>query len=228
MNTIPVTISDNFLNNPNDIRNWALSLKYTSPEDGKYPGERTECLSNIDNEYYRYINRSILSLFFPSNTPTGWSATTRFQKIHNLEKEGWIHQDESVQITAIIYLSMDDPQVNRGTSLYNLKKGIIHPINSPSVRELYNKELPKHYKTGKIEENVYKKRTEWEKRTFTKVLDINDKYNRLIAFDPVIFHANNIVNTSKLNERLTLISFFYGIQNPNNFPIPRYKQTPMM
>lgn len=227
MNTVPVTILDNFLNDPYGIRDFGLSLEYSQAERGNYPGKRTECLSTIHPEYYKYINRTILSLFFPSEPPPTFNAQTQFHLTQNLEKSGWIHQDPNVQITALIYLSNNDPGVNRGTSLYNLKPGIIHPYNSQEEKELYF-EMPQHYLTGKITDKVYKARTQWEEKTFNKTLDIKDKFNRLIAFDPSIFHSNNVANTPELNERLTLISFISGISSPFNFPIPRCKQSPQI
>jgi hypothetical protein len=223
MITVPTTILDNFLDNPKDIRNFGLKLKYTQAELGNYPGKRTECLSQIHPEYYNYINTTILSLFFPSEPIPTWDAITQFHLTKNLEKTGWIHQDPNIQITALIYLSNDDPSVNRGTSFFELKSGLISPFNNKGERSLYNY-MPKHYLTGKIDQEVYEIKTKWEEKTFNKTLNIKDKFNRIIIFDPSTFHANNIANTPELNERLTLISFIYGISSPFNFPIPRSKQ----
>jgi len=227
VNTIPVTILDNFLSNPNDVKNFSLNLEYTQAKFGNYPGKRTECLSKIHPEYYRYINTSILSIFFPSNPPPTWDALTQFHLTQNLEKTGWIHQDPNIQITALIYLFDENPSINRGTSLFELKPGLISPFNNKEEKNLYN-HMSKHYLTGKISQEIYEMKTKWEKNTFNKILNIKDKFNRILIFDPSIFHANNIVNTPELNERLTLISFIKGISSPFNFPIPRLKQTPMI
>ena len=227
MITVPITILDNFLHNSKSVRNFGLKLKYNQAELGNYPGKRTECLSNIHPEYYSYINTLILSLFFPSKPLPTWQAHTQFHLTQNLEKTGWIHQDDNVQITALIYLSDDDPNVNRGTSFFELKPGLISPYNTKKEKDLYN-HMPEHYLTGKIPQEIYKMKTEWEEKTFNKILNVKDKFNRILIFDPSTFHANNIANTPELNERLTLISFIKGISSPFNFPIPRSRQLHQM
>jgi hypothetical protein len=221
MTTIPVTILDDFLDNPNEVREWALSLEYQKSKKGNYPGKRSKFLDEIHPPFYDYINKKILNLFFPSS-PASWVSETEFHISTNLEKTGWIHQDPN-HITAIIYLSPEEPGVNRGTSLYKLKQNKLHPYNSPEESTLIQ-HMPNHYLTGKISEEVFNLKNDWEKNTFDKILDIPDKFNRLIAFDPYTYHANNNITSKESPDRLTLITFINEISHPANFPIPRSKQ----
>lgn len=224
MTTIPVTILDNFLDNPNFIRDWALSLKYEKAKHGNFPGGRSKCLSTLHPFFYDFLNKKILNLFFP-NTPVTWEAQTYFHLSKNIEKTGWIHQDNK-QITSIIYLSPEDSNVNRGTSLYELKPNKIHAYNSHKESTL-NQHMPDHYLTGNINEEVYNLKNNWENNTFNKILDIQDKFNRLICFDPYTLHANNNIISKSSKDRLTLITFINSISHPSNFPIPRSKQIPL-
>ena len=46
---IPTSCIDNFYDDPDSIRDFALSLDYHYPnEEEFYPGMRTKCLSEID------------------------------------------------------------------------------------------------------------------------------------------------------------------------------------
>ena len=222
MITVPVTVLDDFLDNPNAIRNFALSLNYTQSPIGNYPGGRTECISQIHSPFYSYVSKKILNLFFPTELKTGTSSMY-FHLSKDTEGTGWIHQDNA-QITSIIYLSPEDLEINRGTSLYKLKENKFSPFNTPQENSIVNY-MPDHYLTGKIDEKTHRVKNNWEEITFDKILDIPDRFNRLICFDPATYHANNNIKSPNSPDRLTLITLFYKISHPSNFPIPRSKQT---
>lgn len=222
MITIPITILDDFLDNPKTIREFGLSLNYSQSPMGNFPGKRTKCISTIHPPLFEYISKKTLSLFFP-NSPITWEATMYFHLSKDLEKTGWIHQDP-FQITSLIYLSPPTPNVNRGTSLYKLLSNKFHPYNSPKESDIY-KNMPSHYITDKISQETYNKKSQWEEKTFHKILDIPDMFNRLICFDPSTYHANNNIKSPNSQDRLTLITFYNNLSHPSNFPIPRSKQT---
>ena len=221
---IPTTILDNFLDNPDDIKEWALTLNFQSPTDNVYPGKRTECLSNIFHPFFHLLNNKILSLLFPFSPPPSYSANTYFQYISDFEGSGWVHQDHN-QITALIYLSPPDPNINRGTSMYKLKKGTIHPLfHTYNIPNFFDKRK-KHYLSGKINNETLLEKDKFEKNTFEKILDVKDEYNRLLVFDPKIYHTNNSFSSPSSTKRLTLISFIDNIVSPYSFPSIRSKQT---
>ena len=138
---VPVTILDNFLDNPDTIRDWGLSLPYTSSSEGRWPGKRTECLSIIHPPLFDYINRKVLSLFFEN--PLEYKCGLAFQLMEDYPGTGWVHQDGSL-FTYIIYLSPEN-EINCGSSLYELKPNKIHNINSS--KDLSDNNLRnEHYK----------------------------------------------------------------------------------
>lgn len=225
MTTVPVTILDNFLDNPDDIREWASTLEYSPAPNNNYPGVRTECLSRIFPSFYQYINSKILSLFFPldyESPPTEFTALTQFHYTPDLQDTGWIHQDPN-HITALIYLSPPDPNVNRGTSIYKLKKGIINSHYLIQNDPKFFQNMKNHYIDSKMDNETSLKKKNYEENTFEKILDIKDEYNRLIVFDPKCYHANNQVNSSISPGRLTMISFINNVSSPKGFPITRSK-----
>lgn len=216
MTSIPISITDNFLQNPYNFKEWGLNLKYSSSPINNYPGKRTECLSKIHPFLYKNINEQILSLYFPQ-IPEKWTAKTHFHLISpkDFKGTGWIHQDPN-QITSIIYLS-SNPNSNEGTSLYELNFNRLHPYNT-----LNDQQIPylmrENYKNSSLSKEKQKFKDEWDVENFTKILDISSKFNRLLSFDPSTFHSNNFTSSS---ERLTLISF---IDNVFSSPTIRSKQ----
>lgn len=221
MVTIPVTILDNFLENPNSIRDWGLSLPYTSSPDGRWPGKRTDCLSLIHPPLHDFINRKVLSLFF-EETPKTYITKQYFQLIENYQGEGWVHQDPNL-FTYLIYLSKED-KVNCGTSLYTLKPNKVHNINSP--QDLNNLSLKTHHhETASISPEVQKIKNHYLSSNYNKTLDVKDMYNRLLCFSSEQFHSANYFNNDK-TPRLTLIGFVYNTSK-SNIPILRSKQITM-
>lgn len=218
MNTIPVTILDNFLDNPDALRNFALTLEYFSSPKGNYPGKRTICLSNINPTFFNFINKKILNLFFPDTTQIEFNAFTQFHLSKSHQKIGYIHQDSEMQITAIIYLSPFNPYTNNGTSFFNLKKDKFLPSD-----HVYN-DMPDYYLEKNTPNKILLRKEKWEKENFNKVMDVKDEYNRLLAFDPSIWHANNATPSSSSLDRLTLITFISTINSSFNYPVTRNKQ----
>lgn len=216
MTTIPVTILDNFLDNPSSIRDWGLSLPFSLSPDGRWPGKRTECLSKIHPYLFSYINKKVLSLFF--ETPPQYKSILNFQLIEDYEGEGWIHQDQPNLITYIIYLSKED-EINCGTSLYDLKPTFPHPITS--IEDMKTTSLRRTHHQTKVASPHIQKFQNNEKFKYTKTLDIKDKYNRVLCFpSPQLHSANNFSN--KITSRLTLVGFISDL-GTNLTPILRSK-----
>jgi len=221
MTTIPLTILDDFLDNPNTIRDWGLSLPFNPSPDNRWPGKRTECLSTIHPPLYNYINRKILSLFFENLV--NYSCSLQFQLIEDYQNTGWIHQDPDI-FTYIIYLSPEN-SVNCGTSLYNVKSNKFHTVNSLEEDKNMYQSKRLHYKTKSITPEIQKLKNQNIDLNYNKTLDIKDKYNRLLCFSSEQHHsANNFSNG--VSPRLTLIGFFKEIYS-SKLPILRSKQTLM-
>jgi len=185
MTTVPISIVDDFLDNPDDIRKWALSLPYSRGD--KYPGQRTDHLANVHLPFYNFINDKVNNLFYSSNffgRDVKVNSNLYFQRIDNFEGDGWVHQDWGVY-TYIIYLT-PDTDINCGTSFYKLKSPNFYSYldsNDYKVDNLRNE----HHATGKISDHNKKLKKEFRDSRFEKTLDVNDRYNRLVVFPCVSF-----------------------------------------
>lgn len=215
MNLIPATILDNFLENPNKIKEWALSLDYSKlGENGRYPGRRTKLLENINPPFHQYITKKIISIFADSNNVIGESSSS-FQLISNYEGNGWVHQDTDSQITAIIYLSKEN-KINCGTSLYEINSSNI--FNLTPERKAYNHHRKTHHSTGKLSPNILEQKTMFENNNFNKILDVKDKFNRVFCFSSSQYHSANFLSSDNGEDRLTYISFIHNLRTLDGTP----------
>jgi hypothetical protein len=58
MNITPVTVLDNFFDDPNSIRSWALAQEFISDPLGNWPGKRTKPLGHLNPEFLHQVNLS--------------------------------------------------------------------------------------------------------------------------------------------------------------------------
>ena len=79
----PISIFDNFYNNPDAVREYALSLEYTKIT-GFFPGYRTECLSTINKEFWELSYQK----FLPDNiNPDEYTILSQFQKVYRFSND---------------------------------------------------------------------------------------------------------------------------------------------
>ena len=115
----PITIIDNFFDEPDRIVTFANSLQYHSRQKGDYwYGLRSKPLHEVDKGYFEWSSQKILRAFYKDETRH--VCNTCFQKtpgIKNISNEGWIHTDKCL-MAAIIYLDKDNFS---GTNFYKSK-----------------------------------------------------------------------------------------------------------
>ena len=209
----PTLCVDNFFNNPDKV----LPLVKQCPmESTTYrPGLRSPCLSEINSEFYNYVNIKILKLFYPEKH-FSYVANTHFQSTSPNENviDGWVHQDSDFMLTAIVYLNHCDI----GTSIFTRKNEFIIPQAAGDIKHDYFR----NYKSASEStiETVRQVRQEVNSQ-YDESISIKGKYNRMMCFDGDSYHTtqDGICN----EERLILISFIKDIKiegSKTTFPIP--------
>ena len=115
-------IIDNFLSNPDQVRNLALSLSYRKRNSDEYwEGQRSDKISIYDENLADNICRSIISNYFNVKN-FKYSADLYFHKTmkNDLNDPQWIndriHTDKGI-IASLIYLTPNAP-INSGTQTY--------------------------------------------------------------------------------------------------------------
>ena len=218
MHIIPLTIVDNFFDDPDSIRKWALTLPYSKDPRGRWPGERSPFLHDINPEFVDYFSKKYFSLFFNFELePINWVMDACFQRIDKDYGQGWIHQDESVRMAGLIYLT-PGADLRSGTSIYARSNEAMFAKNKE--QSLLAK--VSFYNTGRpsLEElEPYRKNIASE---FTETVRINNVYNRLVSYDGHLHHSANEFLAEKENTRLTLVFFVNHLQADKS-PIHRMR-----
>lgn len=220
MNLYPVTVVDNFYDNPNAIRKFALAQQYKfRHEEGDigyvYPGCRTKDLYELDSEIQEKVLKKLVSVFhIPEHDHMRWAISSSFQSVSEVYKHGVIHTDTNTIFAGVLYLTPDAP-LNSGTSLYRK--------NATFTQEKYKQACDQNderFKAGQIVMDT------GFHSMFDEVVRINNVYNTIILFEGDIFHAaNNFFGSTLEDSRLAQVFFVNKIDanKANSFPLNRTK-----
>lgn len=203
----PFICIDNFFQDPKKIVNFSKKLKFER-EDNIYPGLRTKSMHLINAEFFETTTLKIISAYYPNEyKKLKWSALQYFQKVPaNLKFDGWIHTDSDFEFTSVIYLS---DFKNCGTSIYHIKDSYGYSKNFNKKNEYFSNTKNvnlKDIENARNENNKY----------FEETINCYSKFNRMVAFDSHNYHAAQPFFGEEKEERLTLITFFIGVNYIND------------
>jgi hypothetical protein len=174
-------IHDNFYNNPEGVRAWALQQEFSVR--GNFPGWRTPAYpepynTNVKEEIERIINKKIT--FWPGGYNTAFQYTTENCRT-------WVHYDPT-DWAAVCYLTPDAP-TNTGTGIFRHRE-----------EGLYKHE------EGQTDYNaVQQTQDDWE------LLDYcGNVFNRIVIYEGSFYHSSVIAGfgQDQHNGRLFQTFFF--------------------
>ena len=58
---------DDFFSDPEKIKDFSSKLQFGRDPVGRWPGERTIPLHQIDFDFFEYVHRKILSVLYPND-----------------------------------------------------------------------------------------------------------------------------------------------------------------
>ncbi|KQT36454.1 DUF6445 family protein [Methylophilus sp. Leaf414] len=221
MNLYPVTIVENFYENPDAVRIFALNQKYQYRHQLKdvpyvFPGARTKDLSVINKPLFEQVSNKIISLFHnPDHERMRWAISTNFQSVSEDYGRGVIHTDGNAVFAAVLYLSPDAP-LDSGTSLFKRNKQF-----DQTAYEKALKENDKRFAAGTIAMDT------GYHSMFDEIVRINNVYNTLILYEGRHYHAaNKFFGKTLKDSRLAQVFFVSSIdaQKHSSFPIWRSQQ----
>jgi len=183
----PSMCVDNFYDDPDYVRNFALSQEFLADMKGRHPGLRTNAISELDPNLFRHFSERLMSLFFDLSNPITWNIQTHFQIIYPYDSNkdspknrGWIHIDVEGRgnFNGVIYLT---PSINgdSGTSLFELKSNLHNYIEDKRA----------FYSNGT--DNDYDEKMIKHESCFEETVRFQNKYNRLVCFDADSWHRAN-------------------------------------
>ena len=204
--TFPITIVDNFFEDPDAIVKEANTLKYFNPQTGNWPGTRTKNLHLELPRLHMYFTQKLNSIFYEEN-PHYWETACHFQAIdpmhedqYHKKNKGWIHTDDNTWFGGIVYLNRD-PEPDTGTSIYSAKYGYVHQ----SEEEIGKKMAL--YKNLHVDDIEYERAFDAMHDQYVETVTIENVYNRLVVFNNKTHHG--VKTYGKNLQRLTLN--FFGI-----------------
>jgi Family of unknown function (DUF6445) len=218
MNLYPVTVIENFYENPDAIRKFALAQKYTFCHERQnlkyvYPGSRTKDLFDLDVGLHEKICKKLVSVFHNSEHDyMRWALSTNFQSVTAEYDQGVIHTDHDTVFAGVLYLTPDAP-LNSGTSLFKKNKSFDEKKYLQALDD-----NDKKFRAGNIEmDTAYHS-------MFDEVVRVNNVYNTLIIYEGRHYHAaNQFFGKTMQNSRLAQVFFINKIdaQKHSSFPLNR-------
>lgn len=216
---IPLTVVDNFFDDPEEIRKFALLQDYFRGDWVQWPGLRSPDLNLLDQALFHTLSNKILSLFFEERKKIDIELKASFQITTKKYEMGWIHTDDPVSFAGVIYLNPEtDPTC--GTSIYQLSNYKLEDLYTEIVAnakmEFYNRI------NDSIDFSNHRKiRTNYNSN-FKKTCDISNVYNRLVLYSGNTLHAENgFFGMNKFDARMTLVFFVRIQKSESKFPLER-------
>jgi len=155
-------ITDDFYNNPYDVREYALSIPFK--ETGNYPGFRTKSTLNdstkqgIQNILYPFAGK-VVNWNDRDGLTGSFQVTTQFDK-------SWVHTDQYNTWAGVCYLTPDAP-LSGGTGLFRYKY----------TKQFYRDDIDHTGETQDMDK--------WD-----LVDRIGNVFNRLVFYRSDIFHMS--------------------------------------
>jgi hypothetical protein len=214
---IPVSILDNFFENPDEIREFALKQSYSK----KYavPGYRTDPLHIIAPRLFDIFAARVFALFFDfdAEPSINWNMSASFQWVPAVYETGWVHTDdiEKTNISGVVYLTPDAP-LDGGTSVYRPTSRTRDIDDGPKAPfyDFYTSER----KDSFPDLENYRLARDTHNAKFDKTISISNVYNRLFTYNTYDYHSEDkfFGNTLK-DSRLTLVFFAQtsGVRSPD-------------
>lgn len=220
MNLYPVTVVDNFYENPDAIRKFALAQQYKfRHEEGDigyvYPGCRTKDLHSLDSALQAKVLKKLISVFhIHEHDRMQWAISSSFQSVSEIYKQGVIHTDTNTIFAGVLYLTPNAP-LNSGTSLYRKNAS----FNQEKYKQACDLNETRFIAGEIVMDTGFHS-------MFDETVRINNVYNTLILFEGDIFHAaNNFFGSTLEDSRLAQVFFVNKIDanKANSFPLNRTK-----
>lgn len=194
-------VIDNFYENPDEIREYALKLDYKNPENHGVVGYRSQSGRKI-LDGTKEIFEKLLYKSIPNGTNVGeWDYLTNGCFHWCNASVPIVYHSDSQQYAGIIYLTPDAPP-NTGTSFFRHKKYKLRNSEIFSKSDWYESDLK--YKEPHLD------KTQWE------IVDsIGNVYNRLVIFNAQQIHGVTEYFGEDINNSRLFQLFFFNLENSN-------------
>jgi hypothetical protein len=191
---ISAYIIDNFYDDVDSVREFALTQEYSVP--GNYPGRRTK---SFLNDSMKNTIESVVSPFYGKVIYWSEEQYTGAYQYTTSRDRSWIHADQTTIWAGVCYLTPDAP-LSAGTGLFKHKStGLVMAPRNPDGS--YNTELLKQINQDSQD------MTKWE-----LVDRLANVYNRLVLYRGDYFHMSLDYFGQDLNDGRLFQTFFFNTE----------------
>lgn len=199
-----VMIIDNFLTFPKQVRAWVINQDFYDckqwtemyKQHTDWPGKRTTHVMDLDDVYANTVLTNVASIATKQFGLSNVSIRSYFQLTTKDAGDSWVHQDNDIDLAAILYLNPDAP-ISSGTSTYRCKD-----------KEKWESYMSTNdgYNTLKTINRVDNKQLYED--LFEPIDVIGNVFNRLILYPGNTYHKSNDYFGDTLQDgRLTQVFF---------------------
>ncbi len=198
---LPTIVIDDFYENPDLVRNYALGQEFFKGNRGSWPGLRSELLHTLNPNLFELTVKKLLFVLKDYGVKDLYGVQTGFQIIDGTWGEGWVHDDDpKLHVAGLIYLNQDAP-LGSGTTLYKDQED----FNGEKYSEIFMNDVFAETSEQRAQYAKYRKE---QRDFFTPTMTIENVYNRCIIFDTRTWHsADTFFGNTKENSRLTQVFF---------------------
>ena len=186
--TPSIIVVDNFYNNPEAVRDYAMSREYVERGYHGAVGHRTlapKHFNGVKEKFESILGKKMAK----GNELGGWDYSTNGVFQHCMAEDPFVIHADDQKWAAMVYLSPDAP-VECGTTLYRHKETGQDIVENPIDWEIFKG-------------NFY------DPTPFEVVDVVGNKYNRMVLFDAKHIHAaSQYFGDSIENDRLFQLFFF--------------------
>lgn len=198
----PTIVFDNFYQDPDLVRQFALDQDFFKGNRGSWPGLRTELLHKTEPEFFTIFLKKMTHILKNYGFTEILELQTGFQLIDESYGRGWVHDDDpKLHVAGVVYLNKEGVIPGSGTTIYN---------DAPDFNgERYTKMFMNDVLEASPEEREqYAKYREEQISHFTPNTIVDNVYNRLVMFDSRCWHsADKFFGKTKEDSRLTQVFF---------------------
>lgn len=197
----PTIIVDNFYEDPDLWREYALEQEFFKGDRGTWPGLRSKLLHELNTDMFDIVAKKIMFVLKMYGFTEFAELQTGFQLVDGTYGRGWVHDDDpKLHVAGVVYLNKE-AGIGCGTTIYK---------DAPDFNgEEYTKMFVKDVLDSTPEERAQiAKYREDQLSHFTPTIKVESVYNRFVLFDSRCWHsADKFFGTTPQDSRLNQVFF---------------------
>jgi hypothetical protein len=203
-----IVCKNDFFKNPNRVLPLFDSQSYN--KSVAFPGVRTnnllESTDPIIKNFALFFAQKICNEVFPGIYKLSIDVRFHINQAYAdpAVNHGWIHSDDS-ELAGVVYMSKDEQSLDTGTSIFTKKTKENFKVGDFESRQEFN--------VSGMPTDQYIEDLKINHNAFVENLRVGNIYNRLIAYDAILYHRPNRYNLDCKELRKSIVFFIRDIKH---------------